>query len=169
MRADPRLQVSAQSASIFLERLAQARKFFAPIIDNERRPPEYMLVVGEGDLARTERWTYGEPVRVLALEADSTGMQPDVTVTGPWSALQAAGRSGIEPVRLFHPDTRAELPLPIFPSSAPEIAAARRCVRRRNSLRVMLPHAGTMVRLHGWSTCDKPPCGTCGITIIAVG
>ena len=126
MRADPRLQVSAQNASLFLERLGQVRKFFAPIADSERRPPEYLLMVGEGDLARTERWTYGEPIRVLATQADSTGMQPEVTVTGPWSALRAARRPGIEPVRLFHPDTRAALPLPVFPSAAPEIQTPRR-------------------------------------------
>jgi type VI secretion system protein ImpL len=125
MRADPRLQLSAQPAMAFLDRMAAVRAFFSTIADQERRPPEFFLVVGEGDLARTERWVYGEQIRVLATEADSTGMQPEVEITGPWAALRAARRTGIEPVRLFHPDTRAQLNLPNFPGLAPEITARR--------------------------------------------
>jgi len=125
LRADPRQQLSAGPAVEFIDRLAQVRRVFAMLADTERRPPEYLLVVGEGDLARSERWTYGEPVRLLAAEPDSTGMQPEVVVTGPWAALRAARQPGLEPVRVFHPDTRAELTLPIFPSVAPEIGARR--------------------------------------------
>lgn len=126
LRTDTRLQASAQPAVAFLEQMTQVRKFFAPVADNERRPPEYTLVVGEGDLARTERWIYGEPVRILATAVDTAGMQAEVTIAGPWSALKAARQAGVERVRLFHPDTRAELQMPGFPVSAPEIATARR-------------------------------------------
>ena len=126
MRADPRLQLSAEPAVAFLDQLAQVRKFFATVAENDRRPPEYMLVVGDGDLSRSERWVYGAPIRVLSNQADSTGMQPEVTIAGPWAAIKAARRTDTERVRVFHPDTRAEMVVPRFPVVAPDVAAPRR-------------------------------------------
>ena len=121
IRGDPRLQNGSRGALDFIDQMKHVREFFSVVANSERRPPEFLLVVGEGDLAHTERWVYGEPIRVLATVTDSTGMYPEVVVTGPWAALRATRRAGIEPVKLFHPDTKAELTLPVFPTTAPDI------------------------------------------------
>jgi hypothetical protein len=121
LRTDPRLQVAVRPAVDFLDAMERARAFLAPVMDNERRPPQYFLMIGEGELERPEDWVYGRAVTVYAETADSTGLRAEVVVTGPWAAIKAARRAGVERVRLFHPDTKGELPIPIFPSVAPDI------------------------------------------------
>ena len=121
MRSDPRLQLAARPAMDFLDQLERVRAVFASVVDNERRPPSFLILHADGDELRQERWVYGQPVRALSAAPDSTGMKAEVVVSGPWSALRAAQRKDIERVRLLQSDTHITVALPVFPSAAPEI------------------------------------------------
>lgn len=126
LATDPRLQLAARPALDFLERMRAVRAFLAPMLENERRPPEYLMLLGQGGAERVERWVYGQPVTLFAGAPDTSGFLPEVTVTGPWAALRAARRADVEPVRVFNPDTRVEMYLPPFPNVAPDIPIAQR-------------------------------------------
>jgi type VI secretion system protein ImpL len=122
LRSDPRLAAPAKNAIAFLDQLATVRPFVAPFVDSGtvHQLPEFTLLVGAGDDAREEPWRFGDSVIVGFVTTDS-GDDPEFTPGGGWSPLKYAVRRGPVPVRFFHPDTKLELQLPIFPSSAPDI------------------------------------------------
>jgi len=140
LRSDPRLAAAAAPALGFLRDVAGVRAFMTPLMENPRRAPEYTLTIGDGDLQRVERWIHGQPVMLSAVEEDSTGQIPELTIQGGWTVVRAA-RMGeaFERVRVYDPDTKRELLIPSFPSVAPEIpgfaqqpsAAPRRQPARR--------------------------------------
>jgi hypothetical protein len=142
LRSDPRLAGAARSALGFLDQMGQARAFFAPMLrEGNRSLPQYSLVVSPADTMvdvelhvggrilpldeaeREERWEYGDTVRVALDDADT----PAFASAGGWSILQLMQRaSGHVKVRVFHPDTKLELPVPAgFPTVAPEISLPR--------------------------------------------
>ena len=125
LRSDPRLAGPAREAVGFLDQAARVRQFFSPVAESERRPPEYALVIGEGEGARVERWVYGQPITLLSAVEDSVGNRPEVTVAGPWSALLAARRRGLESVTIHPPDTKQQLGIPACPVTAPAIQGPR--------------------------------------------
>jgi len=122
IRSDPRLAEPAKSAIVFLDQLAKVRPFMAAFIDSGtvHRVPEYALLIGAGDDAREEPWRYGDSV-VVGFTVRDSAEQPEFTPAGGWSPLRYVQRHGSVPVRFFHPDTKLELAIPVFPSSAPEI------------------------------------------------
>jgi type VI secretion system protein ImpL len=122
LRSDPRLVDPAKNAIAFLDQLAKVRPFVAAFVDSGtvHRLPEYALLIGAGEDVREEPWRYGDSVIVGFASTDS-GDEPVFTPGGGWSPLKYVMRHGQMPVRFFHPDTKLELAVPVFPSSAPEI------------------------------------------------
>ncbi|MEX2177060.1 MAG: type VI secretion system protein [Gemmatimonadaceae bacterium] len=116
LRSDPRLAVPSRDALDFLHRVARTRKFMAPMMDNDQRAPSFGLMVGD----RPQAWSYGQPLFVMSVFADSA----DRTVQGGWAPVRFAAQkaAAFERVRFFHPDLRTELALPEFPAVAPFIA-----------------------------------------------
>ena len=144
LRSDPRLAAPAKAALTFVDQLAEARAFFAPMLDpRDRSLPRYsllaspvdtvadvelhvdgrMLPLDEGD--RAERWQFGDSVSVLLDDVD--GIENVFSATAGWSLLQLLQRAPQHVrVRVFHPETQTEVALPAaFPTAAPEITLPR--------------------------------------------
>jgi type VI secretion system protein ImpL len=128
LRSDPTLTQTARGAASFLDQAAQVRSFMAPFVESgaERRLPEYSLLVHAGDEDLEQRWRYGDSVHVATL-VDSLGNEKAVYVRGPWAPLRYARtkRDSTATIRFFHPDTKLELMLPVFPVVAPEVLVPR--------------------------------------------
>jgi hypothetical protein len=146
LRSDPRYAQSAKNAFAFLDQIGQVRAFLAPFVDSgvTRKGPEFTLVVSAGKDSASDRmlevggqglaigrdeheeeWRFGENFVLMRGVAGSSEMKPEFTAADGWSALQFAlqqpALTGIR-LRFFHPDTKLELTVPSFPSSAPAIA-----------------------------------------------
>jgi hypothetical protein len=128
LRSDPTLTQTARGATSFLDQVAQVRSFMSPFVESgaERRLPEYSLLVHIGDEDLEQRWRYGDSVHVATL-VDSLGNEKPVYARGPWAPLRYARmkRDSTATIRFFHPDTKLELALPVFPVTAPEILVPR--------------------------------------------
>jgi hypothetical protein len=149
LRSDPRLAGPAGAAFVFLDQVAAARAFLAPMLEpRDRTPPRYSVLVSPIDTVadvelyvadrvlpldegeREERWQFGDTVRVV--RSDLSGSETVFSAGGGWSLLQLlqAGGEHVE-VRVFHPDTKIEIQPPVFPTAAPAITLPRPPVRRR--------------------------------------
>jgi type VI secretion system protein ImpL len=128
LRSDPTLAQTARGAASFLDQVAQVRSFMAPFVESgsERKLPEYNLLIHAGDQDLEQRWRYGDSVHVATL-VDSLGNEKAVYVRGAWAPLRYARmkRDSTATIRFFHPDTKLELMLPVFPVMAPEIVVPR--------------------------------------------
>ena len=130
MRSDPALTQTAKAATGFLDQLAQVRAFMAPFVESgaERKLPEYSLLVRSGDEGgeTEQRWRYGDSVHVATL-VDSLGNERPIYVRGAWAPLRylTTKRDTTGSIRFFHPETKIELVLPVFPVMAPEILVPR--------------------------------------------
>ena len=136
LRSDPSLLGASGGAWQFLAQMAPVRAFFAPLMDaGDRRPPEYTIAVEAVDsvtdrelmvaaktvavdaAAHDFAWRLGDPIRLT--RRDSGQVRPVFTSRGTWAVVQLPRQ---QPVRLFHPYSKAELFLPgAFPVLAPEI------------------------------------------------
>ena len=116
LRSDRNLRTAAAPALAFLDSMKVAREFLSPLMDDNRRAPSYGLALRD----RTERWSYGEPLYVMATSSDSS----DKVVQGGWSALRFAVQrsAAYEGVRFYHPLYNVELTVPVFPAAAPRIS-----------------------------------------------
>jgi hypothetical protein len=143
LRSDPRLAGPAGAAMIFLDQVAAARAFLAPMLEpGDRTLPRYSMLVTPIDTVadvelyvadrvlpldegqREERWQFGDTVRVV--RSDLSGSETVFTAGGGWSLLQLLQSGGEHvKVRVFHPDTKTEVQLPGFPAGAPEIVLPR--------------------------------------------
>jgi hypothetical protein len=108
--------------------VGQVRSFMAPYVEPgaERRLPEYSLMLHAGADDLEQRWRYGDSVHV-ATAVDSLGNEKPIYVRGAWAPLRYARmpKDSTASIRFFHPDTKLELVLPVFPVMAPEIVVPR--------------------------------------------
>lgn len=130
LRSDPRLTQIGRAAMTFLDQMAQARAFFAPIAERgaDRGAPAFSLLILEepGD-AREVAWSYGDSLHV-ATQVDSLGRATEVYARGGWAPIRYAmtNADSASTLKFFHPETKIELQLPQgFPSVAPEIIVPR--------------------------------------------
>ena len=146
LRSDPRLTRTGRAAFEFLDRMAPVRAFLAPYAaeDADRDAPEYGFsvaatglvdslptalvevqvgrrVLGLEEAPQAVLWRSGERVSVVLTPFDTAKARTLLELGGPWAALRFAQKPGNIAVKLFHPDTRLELALPAFPTSAPSI------------------------------------------------
>jgi len=148
LQSDPRLANDAKGALVWLDQITAMRPFFAPFVDSgvTRRVPEYTLLVATSAAAAAngateqrmldigsrgvpvdaepheEGWVYSEPITLAASTSDSPVVKAVFASPGGWSILRLATRNDPDVrVRLYHPDTKIELMLPVFPSAAPDI------------------------------------------------
>ena len=73
-------------------------------------------------------WRSGDSVRVVLSPLDGDGTESTLYAAGgAWALLRFVSNppEGIA-VRLYHPDTKVEMPIVRFPASAPEIQTTRR-------------------------------------------
>jgi type VI secretion system protein ImpL len=147
LRSDPRVGPGARTAFTFLDQVAQARPFFAPFIDSAmaRRSPEYAFVVQPADAPKGSSaavsgaqlvtgvrslliddnshegiWGFGEAVKVIPAGGDASA-KPAFVATGWWGLVELAALQKDVVIRIYHPDTKVPLTLPIFPQVAPDI------------------------------------------------
>jgi type VI secretion system protein ImpL len=151
LRSSPGLQGLGRNAMAFLDQTAQVRTFLAPLMDMDRglaRPmPSYSLLIGprkdDGtgtileleiagrrlpveDAEIDEWWRYGDSVKVETPALDTTGMRTIYATGGGWSALRFVRQKAADvPIRFYHPQTKIELVMPEFPTSAPDIILPR--------------------------------------------
>ena len=142
LRSDPRVGLGAKPAFTFLDQLARARPFFAPFIDSgaARRSPEYdfLLMPGKGsaaggrletgkralaidDSVHAGAWGFSEAVSAVGMAADSTPTKPLFKSSGWWGLVELASLQHDVNIRIYHPDTKVPLALPVFPQVAPVI------------------------------------------------
>jgi len=134
LRADPRVAQSAKTALAFLDQVAKVRAFMAPYAESrgagrpDRQVPEFSLLIQSGtDDQREVQWKYGDSVHVSTL-VDSLGNANPVYVHGGWAPLRHAvimRADTTTSIRFFHPDTKIEVMLPVFPVFAPEIVVPK--------------------------------------------
>jgi type VI secretion system protein ImpL len=147
LRSNPGLVIVGRTAIAFLDQVGQVRAFMSPLVDNPRSPPTYSLLVGprkdDGtgaqlelqvggralpveDAEIDESWRYGDSVKVVTPQLDTIGTKTVFATAGGWSLLRfVQQRAADVPIRFFHPETKTELKLPVFPTIAPEIIAPR--------------------------------------------
>lgn len=151
LRSHPTLSQTARSAIAFIDQLAAVRAFVAPFVDSGsvRAVPAYSLTAAAtitpdtlpnylldldigGRLATVDEsalehsWRAGEPVKVVLSPLDTSSARTLYSAGGSWAAirlLQAAPKGMT--VRVYDPDTKLELSLPVFPAVAPEILVPR--------------------------------------------
>lgn len=144
LRSDPAISGAVRGALDFLDQIARARAFFAPMLEaRDRSLPRYTLLAAPADTGadlalridgrilpleegeRAELWQYGDSVQVDRDDMD--GAKTVFSAAGGWSLLQLMQRAPAHvKVRAYHPATMSAIPLPpTFPTSAPEIALPR--------------------------------------------
>lgn len=147
LRSDPALASSASAALAFVEGLAAVHALLAPVAADAIQPAYGLAIAAPGiadtlngtlevrvgardmsveESAQAVRWTPGDSVLVILAPFDTTSARPLLAAGGWWGALRAAQRPSGLSVRLYHPETKVETPLPAFPWSAPEILPRRR-------------------------------------------
>jgi hypothetical protein len=150
LRSDPNLTHTARAALAFLDQVAAARPVLSALDAAARRDGalSYGLTVGAGRLldslnlytvevgvgsrrvaldhtAHGFMWKSGEDVTVTLTPFDPSQARTLAAFDGPWSAFRFVQRSAGLEVKLFHPETNMEVPLPAFPITAPEIVVLR--------------------------------------------
>lgn len=146
LRSNPGLAQISKNAVAFLDQVAQVRAFMAPLLDNERSVAAYSLLVGPRpkettaelelqvggrrlpveDVEIDESWRYGDSVKVVTPRVDTTGTRTVFATGGGWTLLRFVQQKAVNvPIRFFHPETKIELALPTFPTTAPELLVPR--------------------------------------------
>jgi hypothetical protein len=129
LRSDARTSPRARSAFTFLDQVAGARRFLSPFLDSAvvRSEPEYAFVVAGSDSAAATsaegEWHFGEPISSELEEAAPS--RAATGILGRWRLVKLAMLRRDIGLRLYHPDTMVELPLPVFPTAAPAISRPR--------------------------------------------
>ncbi|HYC53261.1 MAG TPA: type VI secretion protein IcmF/TssM N-terminal domain-containing protein [Gemmatimonadaceae bacterium] len=151
LRADPRLGRGGRQAFEFIDAMRPVRAFFAPYAaaDAPRSTPVYGMTVGATGLVdslpsalvevqvgrkllgleeavQPVTWRSGERVSVVLTPFDTSKVRTLLDLGGPWAALRFAQKPGNISVKLYHPDTHAELALPVFPTAAPGLYVQQR-------------------------------------------
>jgi len=151
LRSHPSLSQTARAAIAFIDQLAPVRAFAAPFADSGsvRTSPAYSLLANaissadslptflldldvggrQGTIEDTPQehmWRAGDSVKVILSPLDTAQARTLYTAGGAWAGLRFAQRppAGVR-VRVYHPDTKIELAMPVFPGSAPEILIPR--------------------------------------------
>jgi hypothetical protein len=126
MRSDPALAQVAKGAMDFLDQIAQVRQFMSPLLEGDRALPRYTLLVRHGEENREVQWQYGDSLHV-ATAVDSLGNERRTYAKGGWAPLRylMSQRDTTLSVKFFHPETKIEKVLPVFPVIAPEIVLPR--------------------------------------------
>jgi hypothetical protein len=128
MRSNPAMAQPAKPAIAFLDQVAAARPFFAPIAEMEKGLPEYGVSVQAADNEWGTRWHWGDSLHVSTL-VDSLGNERQMYIRGGWAALRAfaTNQDSSSAIHFFHPRTAIELlPPKQFPTLAPEIIVPTR-------------------------------------------
>ena len=152
LRSHPTLSQTARSAITWVENVNRVRPFVMPFVAEGagRSVPAYSLLVSRSssmdsmpsalfELQIAERlnsveetplehfWRAGDSVKVIITPFDTSRSRPLFAVAGTWGALRLAqaAPAGVS-VRFFDPDTKIELMLPVFPATAPDLAAPPR-------------------------------------------
>jgi len=126
LRSDPTLALTAKGAFAFLDQVADARQFFAPVVESDRGA-NFSVVVHSGDSEWTSHWKYGDSLQVSTL-VDSLGNERPLYIRGGWAPLRAIEmrRDSTSTIRFFHPRRAVELvPPTMFPVFAPEIVVPK--------------------------------------------
>ena len=78
------------------------------------------------DTPHEHMWRARDSVKVILSPLDTTQARTLYAAGGAWAGLRFAQQplAGMK-VRVYHPDTKMELALPVFPGSAPEILIPR--------------------------------------------
>jgi type VI secretion system protein ImpL len=148
LRSDPRLAQTGRAAMTFLDQFAPVRAFLGPVVGSGSERPTYGLTVAARGLVDTLplallevrvgarqigleeapqpiMWRSGDSVNVVITPFDTATARSILAAGGPWAAFRFAQQSGSVDARLYHPQTRTELPLPVFPVTAPEVLILR--------------------------------------------
>lgn len=147
LRSDPAVAAGARAAFTFVDGLAPVRALLAPVAVGADHPTYGIAIAAPGivdtlngtlqvrvgaremsieESAQAVPWTPGDSVIVTLSPFDTTSARPRLAAGGWWAALRAAQRPAGLSVRLYHPRAKIEIPLPVFPSSAPAIVQPRR-------------------------------------------
>lgn len=151
LRSHPSLSQTARVAIAFVDQLAPVRALAAPFADSGsiRAAPAYSLLATASisadslptylldlevggrqatieDTPLEHMWRAGDSVRVILSPLDTAKARTLYAAGGTWAGLRFAQRppTGMI-VRAYHPDTKIELAVPVFPGSAPEILIPR--------------------------------------------
>ena len=122
LRSDPSLVTIAKPATEFLDQVSQVRAFLSPMLETDRALPRYSLLIHHGDEDREALWQYGDSLHV-ATTFDSLGNEKRTYAKGGWAPLRylLVQRDSTVSIKFFHPETKIERMLPLFPSAAPDI------------------------------------------------
>ena len=147
LRSDPAVASGARNALAFIDDLKPVRALLAPVAGTGDRPTYGIAIAAPGladtvngalqvrvgardmsieESAQAARWSPGDSVAVTLAPFDTSSARPLLAAGGWWAALRAAQRPSGLSVRLYHPETKVETPLPAFPWSAPEILPRHR-------------------------------------------
>lgn len=155
MRSHPTLSQTARAAIAWVDAIQQVRPFVMPFAAEgaTRAAPAYTLLVlkpsadDTSALALVELqlgsrvntveetptehfWRSGDSVKVVLTPFDTARSRILFASAGTWGILRLAQSkpSGIQ-VRFFDPDTKVEIPLPVFPATAPDLSAPPRAAQ----------------------------------------
>jgi type VI secretion system protein ImpL len=151
LRSHPMLSQTARNATTFIERLAPVRAFMAPFVDSGsvRATPAYSMVALSSmsmdtlptylldldiggrqatvdESTQEHQWRAGDSLKVVLTPLDTATARTLFAAGGAWGMLRFAQNppAGMK-IRVYHPDTKIELGLPVFPATAPEILVLR--------------------------------------------
>jgi type VI secretion system protein ImpL len=151
LRSHPTLSQTAKAAIAFLDQLAAVRSFVAPFVDSGSvrtvpaysilatmsispdTLPNYLLDLDVGGRQATvdenaieHLWRAGDSVKVILSPLDTSSARTLYAAGGNWAAVRflRAAPAGMS-VKAYHPETKLELQVPVFPAVAPEILVPR--------------------------------------------
>lgn len=167
MRSHPTLAQTAQPAIQWVDAIQRVRPFVLPFAGERatRTAPAYTLLVSRPpaddsmplallelqlgqrlnsvEESQTEHfWRAGDSVKVILTPFDTARARTLFAAAGNWGILRMASEkpAGIT-VRFFDPDTKIELALPVFPATAPDLAAPSRAPVQQAAQPVATPPA----------------------------
>lgn len=152
MRSHPTLAQTAQPAIQWVEAIQRVRPFVMPFAAEGARSsvPAYSLLVSKAsaddtmpmallelqlgqrlssveELDTEHSWRSGDSVKVILTPFDTARARTLFAAAGTWGIVRLAQAKpmGVR-VRFFDPDTKIEVMLPVFPATAPDLAAPPR-------------------------------------------